>query len=88
MQNFISKLVNIRCGIGKNQCGIGISDVVSEFFRYVPFPIPHRKLFLTVQCKLSYKYANTLFKFVNLASILKRMKADCHPILNREIFPS
>ncbi len=25
-----------------------ISDVVSEFFRYVPFPIPHRKLFLTV----------------------------------------
>jgi hypothetical protein len=30
------------------RCGIGISDVVSEFFRYVPFPIPHRKLFLTV----------------------------------------
>jgi hypothetical protein len=24
------------------------TDVVSEFFRYVPFPIPHRKLFLTV----------------------------------------
>jgi hypothetical protein len=44
-----------RCGIGKNRCGIGISDVVSEktdvvseFFRYVRFPIPHRKLFLTV----------------------------------------
>jgi hypothetical protein len=28
---------NFRCGIGKNRCGIGISDVVSEFFRYVPF---------------------------------------------------
>jgi hypothetical protein len=26
-----------RCGIGKNRCGIGISDMVSEFFRYVPF---------------------------------------------------
>ncbi len=37
-----------RCGIGKNRCGIGISDVVSELFRYVLFPIPHRKLFLTV----------------------------------------
>jgi hypothetical protein len=37
------------CGIGKNRCDIGISDVVSEIFRYVPFPIPHRKLFLTVR---------------------------------------
>ncbi len=31
------------------------------------------------QCKLSNKYANTLFKYVNLAVILKRMKPDCHP---------
>jgi hypothetical protein len=32
---------NFRCGIGKNRCGIGI-------FPLRAFPIPHRKLFLTV----------------------------------------
>ncbi len=32
---------NFRCGIGKNRCGIGI-------FPLRAFPIPHRKLFLTM----------------------------------------
>jgi hypothetical protein len=38
------------------RCGIGISDVVSEYFRYVPFPIPHRKLFLTVYIIESFNF--------------------------------
>jgi hypothetical protein len=34
--------------IGNTDTTLVFSDTTSEFFRYVPFPIPHRKLFLTV----------------------------------------
>jgi hypothetical protein len=71
-----------RYGIGKNRCGIGISDVVSEFFRYVPFPIPHRKLFLTVYFHLDI----LIFFYFTCYKITNYTGFGGPPFLTEEIF--
>ncbi len=83
---------HIRCGIGKNRCGIGISDVVSEFFRYVPFPIPHRKLFLTVCVEFNHMKNRTTDQWIapltiETNSLHKKGCTNCDHFLFKLIFP-